>query len=67
EPDFQLVFLPPYSPELNPIERVWKLVRRNCLHNRYFPTLQLVIEVVESQFQCWERGSETLRKLCAVA
>jgi len=25
---FQLDFLPPYSPELNHIERVWKLVRR---------------------------------------
>ena len=23
-----LLFLPPYSPELNPIERVWKLARR---------------------------------------
>jgi transposase len=27
-PDFQLYFLPPYSPELNPIERVWKLTCR---------------------------------------
>ena len=26
---FALDFLPPYSPELNPIERVWKLTRRN--------------------------------------
>src|SRR5215469_6679270 len=31
---FALDFLPPYSPELNPIERVWKLTRRLCLHNR---------------------------------
>ncbi|MGH8656391.1 MAG: transposase, partial [Gammaproteobacteria bacterium] len=23
-----LLFLPPYSPDLNPIERVWKLARR---------------------------------------
>ena len=29
---FALDFLPPYSPELNPIERVWKLTRRLCLH-----------------------------------
>ena len=33
-PQFALDFLPPYSPELNPIERVWKLTRRLCLHNR---------------------------------
>ncbi len=28
QPDFQLDFLPPYSPELNPTERVGKLTRR---------------------------------------
>jgi hypothetical protein len=33
----ELLFLPPYSPELNPIERVWKLLRRLCTHNEYFP------------------------------
>src|SRR4029077_6092951 len=35
-PGFTLDFLPPYSPELNPIERVWKLTRRPCLLNVYF-------------------------------
>ena len=25
EPEFLLSYLPPYSPDLNPIERVWKL------------------------------------------
>jgi len=38
------------SPELNPIERVWKLTRRRCLHNRYFDNLQDVIGAVESEF-----------------
>jgi len=28
EPEFVLLFLPPYSPQLNPIERVWKLLRK---------------------------------------
>src|SRR5438046_5809114 len=37
--DFMLDYLPPYSPELNPIERVWKLTRRTglgsgCLRRR---------------------------------
>jgi transposase len=67
EPDFRLAFLPPYSPDLNPIERVWKLVRRLCLHNRYFPRLELVIGAVEAQFASWARGSSTLTRLCAVA
>jgi len=29
--NISLLALPPYSPELNPIERVWKRTRRNCL------------------------------------
>jgi len=67
EPEFALSYLPPYSPDLNPIERVWKLTRRLCLHNRYFPTLAGVLEAVEEQFKYWQQPNESLRKLCAVA
>ena len=66
-PHFQLLFLPPYSPDLNPIERVWKLVRRLCLHNRYFPELALVTAAVDQQFAQWQSGSKTLFKLCSVS
>lgn len=34
----ELLFLPPYSPNLNLIERLWKLVKKECLRNRYFAT-----------------------------
>jgi hypothetical protein len=64
-PGFELDFLPPYSPELNPIERVWKLTRRSCLHNRYFEQLNELIYDVEQQFDAWRRGNGTLRRLCA--
>ena len=63
---FVLYFLPPYSPDLNPVERVWKLVRRICLHNRYFHTLKEIEEVVENQFLEWSLASDILRKLCAL-
>ena len=59
-------FLPPYSPELNPIERLWKLTRRLCLHNRYFPTLDDVVAVAENQFGVWSKGNDTVRRLCAI-
>ena len=65
EPRFALEFLPPYSPDLNPIERVWKLTRRLCLHNRYFGFLDGVIEAVESQFQRWVNPNDSLHRLCA--
>ena len=66
EPQFVLDFLPPYSPELNPIERVWKLTRRLCLHNRYFGFLETVAESVEFQFAKWASPNEALRRLCAI-
>jgi hypothetical protein len=63
---FALDYLPPYSPDLNPIERAWKLTRRQCLHNRYFPVLNQVVVSVEAQFAQWLRGNITLRRLCAI-
>lgn len=47
------LFLPPYSPELNPIERVWKLTRRLATHNRYFEKIDQLAESVEAQFTLW--------------
>jgi transposase len=66
DPHFVLLFLPPYSPQLNPIERVWKLLRRLWLHNRYFPTLLELIQIVDAQFVAWSRPNPTLRRLCSV-
>jgi len=64
---FALHFLPPYSPELNPIERVWKLIRRRSLHNRYFPTLAEVTLAVAPLLRLWSRPNSTLQRLCAIA
>jgi transposase len=65
-PEFGLDFLPPYSPDLNPIERVWKLTRRLCLHNRYFGLLDGVVAAVEDQFAEWTKPNDALRRLCAI-
>lgn len=32
----ELHFLPPYSPNLNPIERLWKLLNEEVVYNRYY-------------------------------
>ena len=66
EKHFAVEFLPPYSPDLNPVERVWKLTRRLATHNRYFPELQDLINAVEYTFDGWTNGNDTLRKLCAI-
>lgn len=62
----QLLFLPPYSPDLNNIERVWKMTRRVCTHNRYFATIDELLNVVRQQMKIWSKPNETLRKLCCI-
>ncbi len=36
----ELVFLPPYSPNLNIIERAWKFVKKEALSNKYYETFE---------------------------
>lgn len=35
----ELRFLPPYSPNLNPIERLWRFMKKIVCYNRYHETL----------------------------
>lgn len=62
----KLEFLPPYSPDLNPIERVWKLTRKKCVHNEYFPTIDSLADTVFEQFRQWEKPNRVLYRLCAI-
>lgn len=45
--NIELLFLPPYSPNLNLIERLWKFVKKQCLYGKYyeqFASFQAAIE-----------------------
>jgi transposase len=44
-PQFHLVFLPAYSPNLNLIERLWKFLRKEAL-NRWHKTFEAMQEAV---------------------
>ena len=61
-----LLFLPPYSPQLAPIERVWKLARRMATHNRFFATLDAVLTAVSTCFDRWRTPNSMLRRLCGI-
>ena len=41
-------FFPPYSPELNPTETCWKIVRANVTNSTYYPDLDSMQESIES-------------------
>jgi transposase len=57
----RLVFLPPYSPELQPVERVWPLVNE-AVANRYFQDLEEMMEVVAERCRVLAQDPETLRR-----
>lgn len=40
--NIRLLHIPPYSPELNPIEMAWKIIRKDFFHNIYFQSLPAV-------------------------
>ena len=56
----------PTAPDLNPVERVWKLTRRLCTHNRYFETLEDLLQIVHDQFTAWHHPNRQLHRLCAI-
>ena len=42
--NIRLVFIPPYTPEMNPIEQIWKEIRKRGFRNEIFQTLNKVVE-----------------------
>lgn len=61
----ELLFLPPYSPDLNPIESFWKKTRRNVTHNRYFESLEEERICLTNFFKKFKKQNEVLVKLSA--
>ena len=57
----KLHFLPPYSPNLNPIERLWKIMNEHVRNNRYFSTAKdFRKSIVEFFQQTWPSISRSM-------
>ena len=60
ELNIELHFLPPYSPNLNPIERLWKVMNEHVRNNQYFATAKEFRDKIDEFF------SQTLPKIGGV-
>lgn len=49
--NIELHYLPPYSPNLNPIERLWKVMNEHARNNRYFATAKAFREAITGFFK----------------
>jgi len=47
----KLHYLPPYSPNLNPIERLWKIMHEKVTYNQYHPRLADFTEAILNFFR----------------
>ncbi|MCJ8315417.1 MAG: IS630 family transposase [Saccharospirillaceae bacterium] len=57
ELNIELHYLPPYSPNLNPIERLWKIMNEHVRNNKYFATAKEFRDRIDEFF------SQTLPKI----
>jgi hypothetical protein len=61
--NMRLVFLPPYSPELNPTEHLWKALRQNCFANTVFKDLQAVQDALVQGLVALEADSKRTQSM----
>jgi transposase len=60
--NIELIYLPPYSPELNPVERLWQWLKRHSLRNRFFPDLDSAMDSIQWYLQ--KAGRQSIKSLC---
>jgi transposase len=53
--------LPPYSPELNPTERLWQYTRKNPTHDRYFASREQLVATLTRVFTDMQSYPELIR------
>ena len=61
-----LLELPPYSPELNPVERIWHYLRSHWLANSVFISLADIMDACETAWNRFAADHALIRSLCAV-
>lgn len=59
----RLIFLPPYSPELNPAEHLWKSLRQDCFANRTLSSLDAVERTLVKGLLDLERDADRTQSM----
>jgi len=59
ELNIELLYIPPYSPNLNLIERLWKFVKKECLYSKYYSDFLVFKEAISD---CLNKSHTTHKK-----
>ena len=60
-----LRYLPPYSPDLNAIEIVWRETKKDATHNRYFQFMRGLTRAIQTQFRFYQNNPSLLSSMIA--
>ena len=58
-----LLPLPPYSPELNPVENIWQFLRQNYLSLRVWPDYDAIVETCCAAWNALIRSPERIASI----
>ena len=61
--NISLLALPPYSPELNPVENIWQFLRQNYLANRVFDTYAAIVDACCDAWHALVTAPDTIRSI----
>ena len=61
--NMRLLFLPPYSPELNPVEHLWDELREKHFHNRVFDSLDALEEHLMHSLHAFEHHTQRIASI----
>jgi len=62
-----LLFLPPYSPDLNPMEWFWKFLRKQVTHNTFFDTFKKFQRALIKFIRKFKLSSIEIKTRCSFA
>src|ERR1035437_3555604 len=63
--NMRILHLPPYAPELNPVEHVWDELREKFFHNRVFASLDALEDQLVLALQTLENDHSRMRSIVA--
>lgn len=63
--NISLLYLPPYSPELNPVEQIWDYLRQHFFANRAFNGYEDIIDACVEAWQEFVATTGLIKSMCS--
>lgn len=62
--NIKIIYLPPYSPELNPVERLWQYIKNHTIKNKIYDNLEMLEKTIYDFIKNLDIG--TVKSICSL-